>query len=295
MNLVVGASGYLGTDICSQLRAAGKPVRALIRPTTDPARRALLEQLGVEIIVGDLTSTASLRAACIGVRTVISSATIVRSAQPADTFTDVDDAGQRALVDVARDAGVAHFIFVSVSGNIAIPCPLIDAKRKVEQHIKQSGIGYTVLRPSAFMEVWLGALAGFDHTQRTATILGSGDQQLSFIAQADVARFAVAVSQLPQATNRFIELGGPKAISPNEALAVFETIAGGSYQVHRVPAEAIRGQYEAAEHPVQKSFAALMLALVADDVIPMQKTAAEFGITLRPLIDVARLMVPVNV
>ena len=294
MNLVVGATGYLGTDICSQLRAAGKRVRALVRPTTDPARRALLEQLGVEIVEGDLTNPASLRAACVAVRTVISTATIVRSAQPTDTFTDVDDAGQRALVDAARAAGVAHFIFVSVSGNLSISCPLIDAKRKVEQYIVDSGIGHTVLRPSAFMEVWLGALAGFDHTQRTATILGSGDQQLSFIAQADVARFAVAVSQLPHATNRFIELGGPSAISPNEAVGVFEKVAGAPYQVNRIPAEALRGQYEGAEHPVQKSFAALMLALIADDIIPMQTTAAQFGITLRSLHDVARTMVPVT-
>src|SRR5688572_7438541 len=186
MNLVVGASGSLGTDICSQLRAAGKQVRALVRETTDPTRRRLLEQQGVDTVIGDLTNPESLRAACAGVQTVISSATIVRSTLPTDSFEDVDDAGQRALVDAAREAGVAHFIFVSVSGNITIPCPLIDAKRKVEQYIEQSGIGFTVLRPTAFMEVWLGALAGFNHSQRAATILGSGDQQLSFIAQADV-------------------------------------------------------------------------------------------------------------
>ena len=294
MNLVVGASGFLGTEICSLLRARGQQVRALVRPTTDPARRELLGQAGVQIVEGDLRDVASLKAACIGVKTVFSTATMVRSQQPTDTFDDVDDAGQRALVDAARAAGVAHFIFVSVTGNFTVPCPLNIAKRNVEQHIKQSGIGYTILRPSAFMEVWLGQLAGFDHTQRVATVMGSGDQQLSYVSQSDVARFALAVAEAPTALNEIIELGGPKAISPNEAVGIFEQAAGASYQVNRISADALRAQYNAAEHSVQKSFAALMLSLAADDIIPMEKTAARFGIKLQSLENIARLMVPVT-
>src|SRR5687768_1607813 len=253
MNLVVGATGALGTEICRQLIEQGARVRAMARATSDPAKKQALRDLGAEIVEGDLRDTASLRAACEGVENVISTATVIVSQQPNDTFNDVDDAGQRALIDAARAAGVKHFVFVSVSGGIRVSSPLIDSKRRVEKHLMESGLGYTILRPAGFMEAWLGAVAGFDHKTHTATVLGTGDQQLSYISAFDVARFAVVSTQLPAARNRVIELGGAEAITPNQAVAEFEKLTGESYNVQRVPVEALEGQYAAAEHPQQKS------------------------------------------
>ena len=53
--LVIGATGLVGLEVCRLLTEEGRPVRALIRPTADPAKRARLETLGVEFAVGDLT------------------------------------------------------------------------------------------------------------------------------------------------------------------------------------------------------------------------------------------------
>ena len=50
--LVVGATGLVGQNICRRLIEAGRPVRALVRPTADPGKRAELERLGVEIVRG---------------------------------------------------------------------------------------------------------------------------------------------------------------------------------------------------------------------------------------------------
>ncbi|MGQ0561379.1 MAG: SDR family oxidoreductase, partial [Gemmatimonadota bacterium] len=191
-----------------------------------------------------------------------------------------------------RDVG--QLVFVSVSGNINLSCPLIDAKRSVEAYLIQSGVSYTILRYSAFFETWLGPLAGFDHVNHTATVLGNGQQRLSYISEADAARFAAACAGRAGARNRTIELGGPDAITPHEAIAVFERVSGTRYTVQNISLDALQAQYAAAEHPTQKSFAALMLALASDDVIPMAATAAEFGITPRPLADVAHELVPIS-
>src|SRR5688500_2252355 len=101
MNLVVGATGVLGTELCRQLRALGKPVRALVRKTADPAKVERLRALGVDHAVGDLKEPPTVDAALAGVKTVLSTATMIISSQPGDSFSAVDDQGQRTLVDRA--------------------------------------------------------------------------------------------------------------------------------------------------------------------------------------------------
>jgi uncharacterized protein YbjT (DUF2867 family) len=69
--------------------------------------------------------------------------------------------------------------------------PLQTAKRDVEQHLKESGLDYTILRPTFFMDVWLSEALGFDANAQ-AQIYGSGRNKISSISYHDVARFAVA-------------------------------------------------------------------------------------------------------
>src|SRR6185503_10243695 len=109
--LLVGATGLLGPDICQRLTAAGHHVRALIRPTSDAGKRAALAGLGVELVEGDLKDPASLARACTGVQAVISTASSTRSRQSGDSIESVDQQGQSALVEAARQAGVDHFVF----------------------------------------------------------------------------------------------------------------------------------------------------------------------------------------
>src|SRR5262245_63500819 len=104
--LVVGATGLLGPGICQRMRAAGRDVRALIRPTADAAKRAELEKLGVELAEGDLKDPASIARACVGVQSVISTASSTLSRQAGDSIESVDREGQLALVEAARKAGV---------------------------------------------------------------------------------------------------------------------------------------------------------------------------------------------
>jgi nucleoside-diphosphate-sugar epimerase len=56
MILVAGATGLLGGAICRQLRQAGKPVRALARPTSDPAKLEQLKGSGATLVQADLNS-----------------------------------------------------------------------------------------------------------------------------------------------------------------------------------------------------------------------------------------------
>jgi hypothetical protein len=87
MVLVVGATGLLGSEVCSRLREAGRPVKALVRPTADPARIAALRDAGVQLVRGDLKDGVSVEAACTGTDTVISTASAARAGRGAARAT----------------------------------------------------------------------------------------------------------------------------------------------------------------------------------------------------------------
>lgn len=280
MNLVVGATGFLGSDICRLLVQQGQPVRALVRTTSNPAKKEALQSLGIELIEGDLKDPASLAAACQGVSAVITTASVTISRQPEDSIQAVDLDGQLNLIQAAQAANVGQFIHVSYSGNIDVDCPLKTAKRTVEQAVKESGLTYTILRPSSFMEVWLSPIVGFDAATATATVYGAGEKKISWISLHDVTRFAVASLTNPAARNAVLELGGPEALSPLEVIKIFESISGKTFTVQHVPAEALEAQRAAATDPIQQSFAALMLSVTQGDEIDMRETAQRFSLAL---------------
>lgn len=290
MILVVGSTGMVGAGICQSLSAKGLPFKALVRETSDPAKVANLKALGAQLVKGDLRDPASLKAACQGVDTVIETVSAMPfSYSPGQNdLQHVDLEGSKALIDAAKAAGVKHYIYTSFSGNLSAPVPLVHAKRAVEEHLKASGLTYTILRPSCFMEVWLGPAVGFDPANGKVTVYGGGDQPISWIAIADVVAFAVESLSNPAARNTVIEMGGPEMVSPHQAIAIFEQAAGRKFEVGYVPAEALNAQMEGAADPMQKSFAGLMYSITAGDPIPMKETLKTFPLKLTSVEEFAR-------
>ena len=289
MNLVVGATGLLGGEICRRLLRAGKPVRAVVRSTSDPAKKDALAQLGADLIEADLKDRASLDRACRGASTVFSTPTAILSRAEADSFDTVDLDGQMALVDAARVAGVERFVFVSVSQGLGEGGnPLIAAKRAVEKHIQQSGLEYTILRPSFFMEIWLSPHLGFDVEKAQATGYGSGANPISYISLHDVADFAVQSLSHPNARNAVIELGGPEALPPLRVIEIFEKLVGRPFQRQFVSEQELQARKAAATNPFEVTFADLMLASARGDSIDMAETMKTLGFQPRSVEQYAR-------
>ncbi|MFW6065411.1 MAG: NAD-dependent epimerase/dehydratase family protein [Planctomycetota bacterium] len=110
MDLVTGATGLLGSHIVEKLIQAGKPVRALVRPTSDTS---FLESLNVELAVGDVTDPDSLPAATEGVETVYHAAAKVGDWGPWSDFQSITIDGTRNMLSAASNAGVKRFLYVS--------------------------------------------------------------------------------------------------------------------------------------------------------------------------------------
>lgn len=267
--LVVGSTGLLGLDVCLRLRAEGWDVKALTRATSDPDKVKRLRDAGAETVVGDLKDRGSLDAACRDVAAVVSTASSTLSRQAGDSIETVDGQGQLRLVDAAAAAGVRRFVLVSFPP-MPFASPLQDAKRAVEARLTRSGMTYTILQPTFFMEVWLDPALGFDAANGTAQIFGAGDRRISWIAVQDVSRFTVAALTAPGAENTVLQLGGPEALSPLEVVAQAEQATGRKMTLTRVPEEALRAQYDSASDSLQKSFAALMLSAAGGSEIDLQ-------------------------
>jgi len=290
MTLVVGATGLLGGEICRLLAAEGKPVRALVRSTSDQTKVAQLESLNIEVMRGDLKDRSSLDAACEGTRAVISTASSTLSRQAGDSIHSVDLEGQLNLINAAQATNVSQFVLISFP-QAEVEFPLQAAKRKVEEHLKASGLTYTILQPTFFMEIWLSPALGFDVANAQVQIYGSGENRMSWISYKDVAKFAVMSLDNAEARNAEIKLGGPEALSPLEVVRLFEELKGQKFEVQYVPEQALKEQKESATDPLQESFAGLMLYYSRGDVIEMQKTLHKFPVQLTSVRDYAQAIV----
>jgi NADH dehydrogenase len=233
MILVVGATGMLGLEICRRLREQGRAVRAFVRPGSP--REQLLRELGVEIHHGDLRSPPTVAPACDGVATVVSTATAVGASERGLTLRAVDRDGQLALVELARLRGVQAFVHLSASPNLRRTAPLIRYKREVERAVRMSGMRWTIVQPSAFMDVWFSKQLGWDHVTGRVMIFGPGTAPVSWITIGDVAAHVLAAIDDSRLANVELPLGGPEALGARQAAKIFEQVSGRPYAVWRVP------------------------------------------------------------
>lgn len=287
MILITGATGMLGSEICSLLRKQNKKVRAFTRSSADDGKIQNLKNQGVQIFEGDIREPDDVKNALNGIEAVITTVSSMPfSYVPGENNIEtVDRNGVKNLIDTAKAAGVKHFVYTSFSKNIDADFPLRNAKREVEKHLKNSGMNFTILRPGYFMEVWFSEAVGFDAANGKVQICGKGTQTVSYVSYKDVAKYAVASLESKHAQNGILEIGGPESLSQLDAVKLFESQHNQKFDVNRVPEEALKNQMDSVEDPMQKSFFGLMFCLAKGDEIPMKDKNSQFGIELTSVKD----------
>lgn len=294
MILVVGASGRLGTSVTRRLLARGTPVRAMSR---DVSRLAELTRLGAEPVLGDLRDPASLARACEKIDKVVAAAHAFM-AEADNNPRSVDDEGNRRLIDASRAAGVTHFVFTSVHDARANhPLEFFRIKFGSEEYLRASGLGYTILRPSAFMEFW-AALVGQPIVDKgRTTIFGRGVNPVNFVSVDDVAAFALVALDNPSARNQVIEIGGPENLSLLQVAEVFERVTGRIGKKHHVPLPVMRAMtllMRPFNDTLSRQIAAGVYMDTEDQTLDMTDTLKRFPLPLRRLEDVVRAQYPVS-
>lgn len=198
--LVAGATGQQGGAALRHLREKGFGVRALTRNPDGPKARPLVGR-GTEVVQGDLNDPASLTRAVEGVYGVY-------SVQASTGGAEAEIREGIQLADAAKRARVSHFVYSSVgSADRKTGIPHFDSKYRIEEHIRGTGLRYTILRPVFFMENWLHMRDAIE--AGTLALPLSPDTRLQMIAVDDIGVFVtMALEHSGHWQGRAVDLAG---------------------------------------------------------------------------------------
>jgi uncharacterized protein YbjT (DUF2867 family) len=206
--------------------------------TRDHTRARHLPQ-GVEIVEGNVRDPGTLTHAMAGVKSVISAIQGLDDPKSNPTATDRD--GNRNLIIAAKAAGVDHFVLVSVvKASPDHPMSLGRAKYAAEQSLKSSGLAWTIVRGTAYMEFW-AKLVGqpLIDTGRTQ-VFGRGDNPINFVSVHDVAKAVEMAVVDPGMRGIDLDVGGAENLTMNQVVEIFERVTGRKGQVSHVPLTMMR-------------------------------------------------------
>lgn len=208
MILVTGAAGKTGRAVLRQLVAQGQAVRAFVHR---PEQAQTVRNLGAkDVLVGDLRDQATVRHAASGARAVYH---ICPNVSP-------DEVTMGELhIAAAKSAGVEHFVFHSVLHPQIEAMPHHWGKLRVEERLFESGLNFTILQPTTYMQ---NVLANWDQIvqQGIYEVPYSVDTRLSMVDLEDVAQVAALVLLQSGHAGATYELVGNESISPAEAATV---------------------------------------------------------------------------
>jgi uncharacterized protein YbjT (DUF2867 family) len=234
--LVTGGTGFIGPKVVHALRAQGHDVRALVR---HPERATQLAGWGAELVTGDVTDAASLRAAVDGCTHVVHLVAILKGSR--DDFQRVMTQGTKDLLSAAKDAGIERFVLMSALGTSETTkdtVPYFAAKWAMEQETARSGLEYAIFRPGFVFGRDGGALPLFIKQVKyspVVTVIGSGLQRIQPIWVEDVAEYFARGVDERQAANRTFEIGGPDVVTWNELYPKIAKALGKRRKLVHVP------------------------------------------------------------
>ncbi|MEV0374129.1 SDR family oxidoreductase [Streptomyces sp. NPDC050636] len=253
MILVIGATGTVGSEVVRQLADKGVATRSFVRDAAK-ARRLLGEN--AEFVAGDLDDPASVAAALHGVRRVF----LVSAVHP------LQDARERAVVEAARQSDVEHLVRVSTGGaRPDSPAPVCRWHWEADEALAKSGIPYTVLKPSAFMQNL------FQMVDDGAIASATGQGTDAMVDARDIAALAVEVLTGDAHFGRTYTVTGPRDLTHPEVASLISAAAGTEIRHVPLTTEQLRDGLTAAGLPQW---------YVADLVALQLECASGLGVTV---------------
>jgi uncharacterized protein YbjT (DUF2867 family) len=201
--LVTGGTGVIGRQVVVRLRRAGRTVRVL-------SRHGGPDSPGIENVVGDTVSGASLDAGFAGTSTVVHLAGGPKG----------DDIGARRVVEAAQRAGTTHLVLISVIGAGDVPIGYVRAKAEAERIVSESGVPSTILRAAQLHSLLLPVAA-----KLSAIRLAPREVRFEPVdGEAVAARLAELTLGAP--AGRVADLAGPEVLTFAELIGQYNAVRG---------------------------------------------------------------------
>lgn len=225
--LVIGGNGRVGREVATQLLDAGHGLRALVR--TEP-RVDALHRTDVEIMRGDMGDDQALASAVDGIR-----ALYVATDDPEESVEQM-----RRFVGIARSAGVEKIVRLSAMS--ADPDAKSDLSRRHglrERALEESGMAWTHLRPTWFMQMML------EYAPGGRLDLPGGTGRIGWIDTRDIAAVAVAAMTGEGHEGKSYELTGPAALTYQDLADTMSAATGRDFVYRDVQTDEYRAMMQA--------------------------------------------------
>jgi uncharacterized protein YbjT (DUF2867 family) len=208
--LVTGATGNVGSFVVQGLRAKQVPLVAAVQDVAK-ARQSLGADVPLTLL--DFTDPATYLPALNGITTLF----LVRPPAISDVKKHIFP-----FIEAARQSGVSHVVFLSLMG---VESNTVTPHYKIEQYLRATGIPFTFLRPSFFMQN-LDTTHRDDIREHGEILVPAGRGKTSFIDTRDIAAVALKVLTEPGHTNKAYELSGSEALDYYEVAQIFTRVLG---------------------------------------------------------------------
>jgi len=237
---LTGANGFLGRRLLSLLGAC--PDRKIIclarrQPTESQPKN-------VEFVLGDLLGCNAYAHALSGCDAVVHLAAATGKHAPEDYFR-INRDGSKSLTVAAQQAGVRRFLYVS---SIAVKfCdkshyPYAQSKEQAEMAVKQSGLHWTIVRPTMIFGKGAPVLDGLSRLAALPLVpmFGDGRTPVQPIFVDDLATCLIEMLEDESFSGRTLEMGGPEVLSIEDLLLqIRHSLGRGGAQVIHLPTRPI--------------------------------------------------------
>ncbi|HVA81905.1 MAG TPA: NAD(P)H-binding protein [Candidatus Binataceae bacterium] len=286
---IAGGSGFIGRAIVRRLAAISAIKLRVLSRNPERARTQLWES-HAEFVQTDITRPESVRAALEGVTAIVDAIQFdgypIENPRRDLTFERIDLGGVLALVAAAKQTGVAQFIYISgAAADETSAHPGFRAKGKAERAIRESGLAYTIFRPSLVYGPEDSVVNNFVKLLKFAPVFavpGTGRQKVQPVLVDDLAA-CVALAISGRGNNATYEVGGPDLMTFDEMMKTIMEASGHRRPIVHIPEGLMRGIGAIAEKLPKPMLSRDAVTFVtADNACDVAPLVAEFGLALTP-------------
>jgi NADH dehydrogenase len=284
--LVTGAAGLVGSHTCRELARRGWTIRAIVRSPTKAEQR--LAGIPLQIVLGDLRSSDTVRAAVRGVDAIVHLAAIAIERRD-ETYEDVNTGATIALVEAARAEGVRRFVHMSQNGSSsASPYRFLRSKGAAQDAVMASDLAWTVLRPSVIFgpeDEFVTVLARLVRLSPLVYPLpGGGTARFQPVFVDDVARVIALALDRPNSVRQTYQMGGPAALTLRQMIERVLLAMHTRRVLIPAPVFLLRPVIAAAQHvlPRPPVTTSLLDLLAIDNTVGDSSVWATFGLVPVP-------------
>ena len=232
MLLIAGCNGHVGKEIVRKCIARKIPARCFdIKPLELPGE----DTSALEIVTGDVTELEDVRKAVKGAD-VVMDVIGMRGETKVLTHEMVEHGGMKNIIQAGKESKVKHILYTSVMGvEPNSPAMSLSAKWNTEQSLINSGITYTIFRPSGYFVDFAEYFAPQIQKTGAFTIVGDGSTKLQPLDPVDLAEAFLQSVDNEKVKNKIVKIAGSEVFTLAGIIALVGTVVGREAKIKKMP------------------------------------------------------------